>query len=184
MKISALPKITKVRRDIEIPLAVAGENRSITLGQIIDAVPKGIVPFSEIRHDNNNVQYVNGTSTAGIGHVIYDTVTDEFYLARSTTNNVAGQNVTAWTYWSDWDTRDTYYDSEGFIRDDCLFCLPDGRLYFYDGNSLVSAGITEEQAKQIRHSTPIEVASEEEMANRIALGEYEEGQLYFLAESE
>lgn len=184
MKISALPRINKPRRDIEIPLAIKGENRSISLGQILDAVAREIIPFNGIRSSTTNVQYVDGTPSTDIGQDIFDTVNNEFYRAVSTSSNVAGQTVQIWTYYSNWDSRGMYYDDDGNIREDCLFRLPDGRLYFFDGNTIASAGITEEQAKQIRHSTPIEVASEEEMANRIAMGEYEEGQLYFLAESE
>lgn len=183
MKISALPRITKPRRDIEIPLAVMGENRIISLGQILDAVSKDIMSFDMIRNDDDNVLYLDGAPTTNVGITIYDTVTDNFYRAVSSTSNIAGQNVTAWKYWAQWDGRDRYCDENGDIREDCLFRLPDGRLYFFNGNTIKSAGITDEQARQIRHSTPIEVSSEEEMERRIASGEYEEGQLYFLAES-
>lgn len=183
MKISALPKLTSIRRDIEFPLAVQGENRSITLGQIIDAVSQDVIPFDMIRGFDPNVQYSDGSPGANIGSVVFDTVTNRFYLARTTTVDVAGIPTTKWTYFQTWGTYGIYYEDDE-IRTDCLFRLTDGRLYFFDGATLKSAGITEEQAKQIRHSTPIEVASEEEMAQRIEAGEYEEGQLYFLAESE
>lgn len=182
MKISQLPKLSAVRRDIEFPLAVQGENRSITMGQITDAMPKAVVPFSTIRDSDFNVQYVVGTATESRGSVLFDAVTAKFYRAFSTVSNNAGQLVTMWTYFKNWDTYGSYYGEDGSVRTDCLFRSNDGRLYFFDGEMLLSAGITDEQDEQIRHSAPIEVESEEEMERRIAAGEYEEGQLYFLAE--
>ena len=184
MKISELTPISAVRRDILLPLSIAGQNMSISLGQIIDAISQDVVPFSTIAAQRENVQYAPGTSLETLGTVIFDSMTGRFYMALGTSAAAAGQFVEHWVYFADWITHDSYYTDGGTIRTDCLFLDSDGRLYRYDGTTLKSAGITDEQAKQIRHSTPIEVASEEEMEQRIATGEYEDGQIYFIAEEE
>lgn len=184
MKISELTQITAIRRDIKLPLSIAGQNMSITLGQIIDAISQDVVPFNDITPQRDNVQYAPGATSANHGVVIFDSITDKFYYAFGTSATVAGQLVRYWTYYADWATHDSFYTESGAIRTDCLFLASDGRLYRYNGTTLKSAGLTEDQAKQIRLSTPIEVASEEEMEQRIAAGECEAGQLYFLAEEE
>lgn len=184
MKISELNPITAVRRDIRLPLSIAGQNMSITLGQIIDAISQDVVPFGEIAPLRDNVQYTAGAPSASIGSVVFDSATNNFYRAIGTSATIAGQLVRYWTYYSDWATHDSFYTESGAIRTDCLFLAGDGRLYQYNGTTLKSAGLTEDQAKQIQLSTPIEVASEEEMEQRIAAGECEDGQLYFLAEEE
>lgn len=182
MKISELTKIDNVRRDIRIPLSVQGENRSITMGQIIDAISQDILPFRSILDNDINVQYVPGSPEAEEGMIIYDKVNERFYLALEETNVVAGLSVSLWTYFENWNTRTKYYDDEDNVRGDCLFLEDGGRLYFFNGDTLLSAGVTERQAIQIRHSTPVEVESEEEMEQRIAAGVVEAGQLYFVAE--
>lgn len=184
MKISELTPITAIRRDIKLPLSVAGQNMSISLGQIIDAISQNVVPFGDIAPQRDNVQYAPGAPSANIGAVIFDCMTNKFYRAIGTSATVAGQLVTYWTYYADWATHDSFYTESGAIRTDCLFLANDGRLYRYNGTTLKCAGLTEDQAKQIQLSTPIEVASEEEMEQRIAAGECEDGQLYFLAEEE
>lgn len=182
MKISELAQINIVRRDIRLPLAVQGENRSITMGQIIDAISQHIVPFSIIR--SSIAAVVPGSSTTSMGQVVFDTLSGKFYLAVSMGGSLAGLPTETWTYYQNWNTYGSYYDEEGYIRTDCLFRAGDGRLYYYYDGTLKSAGLTDEQAIQIRHSTPIQVADEEEMANRIAAGEYEDGQLYYTEEED
>lgn len=184
MKISELAQITAIRRDVKLPLSIAGQNMSISLGQIMDAISQDVVPFGEIALERDNVQYAPGGTTPIQGAVVFDSMTAKFYLAHGTSSNVAGQLVRSWTYYSEWPTRDSFYNDDGTIRTDCLFIASDGRLYRHDGTTLASAGLTDEQAKQIRLSTPIELASEEEMAQRIAAGECEDGQIYFLAEED
>lgn len=183
MKISELPRLTKVRRDVEIPLAIMGENRNVTLGQILDAVSRDIVPFGMVQGNVNNVQYIANTPGPSDGTILFDTMTDRFYCATSSTSDVLGQQETTWSYYQLWDNLDDYYN-ESSVRTDCLFRASDGRLYFFDGTTLKSAGLTDEQAKAIAHATPIEVESEEVMEQIIAAGEYDDGQLYFVAEEE
>lgn len=184
MKISELTQISSIQRNILIPLSIGGQNMSITLGQIIDAVSQDVVPFDNLTDNTSNVFIAIGSNTVTLGGVIFDTVSNNFYRAISQITNVAGQNVVSYTYYQYFDTHDSYYNNNGNIRTDCLFVASDGRLYKFNGTTLISAGVTEAQAKQIRLSTPIEVASEEEMEQRIAAGEYEDGQLYYIAEDE
>lgn len=182
MKISELSQIANVRRDIRIPLSVQGENHSITLGQILDAISQDVMPFGGILDNDVNVQYVPGSPEADTGTVIYDKVNEKFYLSVEETIESAGVTLSQWTYLENWSTRSGYYTDDGEVRTDCLFLEEGGRLYFFNGDTLRSAGVTDTQAVQIRHSTPVEVESEEEMARRIAAGLVETGQLYFVAE--
>lgn len=182
MKISELPKLANPRRDAEIPVAVESENYNITLGQIFDS-KSDIIRFGGIVVGGEDIQYVNASPQNHPGVVVFDLSKNSFYFATRTTSTIDGDKITTDIYYKSWNEYSLYYGTDGNIRTDCLFVANDGRLYFSDGESLKSAGITAEQSNQIRHATPIEVASEEEMERRIAAGEYEEGQLYFLAES-
>lgn len=180
MKISELAPIAAANRNIRLPLSIAGQNMSITLGQIIDAASRGIVPFDSIESRTASVTYVAGSSSASLGGVIFDAVTSKFY--RATFQQSGAASIA--TYYQNFDTRDDYYGSDGGVRTDCLFAASDGRLYMFSGSTLISSGLTEAQAKQIRLSTPVEVESEEEMEQLIEAGECEAGQIYFLAEEE
>lgn len=182
MKISQLAQISRIRRNIRIPLAIEGENMSVTMGQILDSVSLSIVPFDSIRKTTQNIMYAPGSPTLTEGIVIFDDVSKKFYLAQSSTVDLAGMQVTRWNYFSDWAGHDDYYDEDGDVRKSCLFRDKNGSLYFYDGTILKTAGVTAEQSAQIALSTPIEVSSEEEMQQLIESGEVKDGQLYFLAE--
>lgn len=182
MKISELAQIAKASRDCIFPLAIQGENKSITMGQILDAVQKDVVVFDLIRGAGGNVQYAPGSPTVSSGSVIFATSSGKFYLASAITDSIAGVVVTTWTYFQNWATHDNFYNANGDVRGDCLFRASDGQLYYYEGGNLKNAGITSEQAKQIRHSTPIKIESEDKMNELIASGSAEDGQLYYVAE--
>lgn len=184
MKISELTQISAIRRDIRIPLSIAGQNMSITLGQIIDAISQDVVPFSRIADTGVSIQYVSGSPSVNTGVVVFDKATNKFYLAIGRATTSAGQILKQWTYYSDWNTHDSFYDEQGSVRTDCLFVNTDGVLYRFNGATLIRAGLTEDEANQIRLATAIQVADEEEMERRIAAGEFEAGQLYFTAEEE
>lgn len=184
MKISELTQISAVRRDIKLPLSIAGQNMSITLGQILDEASQGVVQFNRVKENQQNVTYHAGSATISAGVVLFDLTTNKFYLALGRSTSSAGQVVRSWVYYENWNTHDDFYTEDGEVRADCLFLDDSGRLYRFDGKTLSSAGITDEQAKQIQLSTPIEVNSEEEMEQRISAGECEAGQLYFIAEEE
>lgn len=147
MKISELPKITSVRPDIEIPLAVQDENYSITLGQIMEALGAnysggGVVRFGSVRNETEDVYYVEGDSAIKAGSVIFDKITDEFYYS---VESFVGSPIATriLTYYSEWRTRDKYYDGDA-IRKDVLFLDSDGQLYAFSGTSLKSVGLTDE----------------------------------------
>lgn len=180
MKISELPKLSGLRRDIELPLAVQDENYSITLGQIMDSIPQGMVPFDAVE-DTTDVEYDNGTPTFTTGTVIFDKVTDKFYYRVIMMIGEPGNFVPTVKYYRQWDTRGKYYDGEN-IKQDCIYLSADGQLHYFNGTTLKSIGISEEQITQIRHNTPIEVESEEMMQQLIDAGEVEDGQLYYVAE--
>lgn len=184
MKISELAQISVARRDIKLPLSIAGQNMSITLGQILDAASQGVVAFTRVEEERENVTYSAGSATISAGVVIFDLATNKFYLALGRSTTSAGQVIRSWVYSENWNTHGDFYTDDGEVRTDCLFLDSTGRLYRFDGTSLKSAGLTDDQAKQIQLSTPIEVASEEEIEQRIAAGEIVDGQLYFLAGEE
>lgn len=184
MKISELTQTGALSRAMRLPLSIAGRNMSVTLGQIIDAASAGVVPFEGIRTSAAGVTYVPGSPAATAGAVIFDTLTGRFHRAVTETVTASGVQMESHTYYADFDTRSSYQDDSGAVRADCLFATPDGRLWIFSAGALISAGLTGEQARLIRLSTPVEVASEEEMEQRIAAGEFEEGQIYFLAEEE
>lgn len=176
MKISELPRLENIRGDAEIPVAVEGENYNISVEQIT-ASNSSVVRFGTIVNEEYTVidGYPPETIASATRSVSFNIKSNRFLLGI-----LSNQQLLVY---SRWDTYDRFYDADGGIRKECLFIANNGRIYFSDGNTLKSAGLTDEQAKAIAHATPIEVASEEEMEQRIAAGEYEDGQLYFLAES-
>lgn len=178
MKISELSQIQSIRRDIMIPLSVAGKNMSISLGQIMDANADSIVQFDRVFSDTKNAGYVDGQGPSGIGVVVFDTQTSTFRLA---VGNFSLNGDTTWVLYSAWDTSASYLGNDGTPRKDCLFVTADGDLYVYT-TKLKRVGITDNQANQIELSTPVLIASEEAMAEMIANGECIEGQIYYVAE--
>lgn len=176
MKISELPRLDNIRGDAEIPVALEGENFNISVAQII-ASNSSVVRFGRIVNDDSPVidGYPPESLASASRSVSFNIKSNRFLLGVSSNHQ--------FFIYTRWDTYGKFYDAEGNIREECMFVANDGRIYFAYGHTLKSAGITEEQVKSIAHATPIEVASEEEMEQRIAAGEYEEGQLYFLAES-
>lgn len=184
MKISELPGVASTRRDMIIPISVAKVNRGLTLGQILDAVSASIVKFSEIREADPDAQYALGSPTQEFrGRIIFDKATNRFYHGIATFTN-AGQLVAHWTYYRTWSNSAEFFDEQGEVRTDCLFSDDEHSLYCFDGANLVRTGLTDEQARQIRLSTPLEVNDEEEMERRIAAGEYEDGQIYYTTQKE
>ena len=176
MKISELPRLSTVRLDAEIPVAVENENYNVTLGQITKSL-SNIVRFGGVAAGGGSIQYVNAAPPDSTGTIVFDSSRNSFFLEKTMTNTVEEETVTTVFRYNQFTEYSRFYDSEGYIRTDCLFIADDGRAYVSDGENIQSAGITEEQVRQIRHATPIEVASEEEMRQRIESGAYEEGQL-------
>lgn len=176
MKISELSQISAIRRDIRIPISISGQNMSITLGQIIDATSAKVVPFGSIDTPDLTSLYTPGAPTiqTDTDAIVYVAATKRFYYKQT--------QLSASTFYAEWNTSHLFIDDNGKTRTDCLFLSSEGRLYQFNGAKLISAGLTDEQAKQLELCTAKEVASEEEMEQRIATGEYEPGQFYYLPE--
>ena len=179
MKISELTPLSSLQTAAQIPVAIKGENRSISIGQILSALQSSIVVFNSIVPAGLDKTYATG-STHLSTFIIYDEDTKKFYGAvyifQEGTNNF---NL---TLYSEFTGMDNFY-REGEVRTDCLFAAEDGRLYRYE-NGLISCGLTDAQAELLQKLTPKELASEAELEALKAAGEIIPGQLYYIAETE
>lgn len=180
MKISALNLLTSVNRDVDIPIAIGGQTMRVKLGQIVDIVNAAVVPFETVC-SHTNPSYAVG-STIDDTKTIFDTISNKFYAATYSTAPANGETLQFWAYYDEWAERSMYYDETEAVRSDCLYLAADGSLYKFDGNTLISAGLTNSQADILRKNTPIRVETEEEMERMIADGEVVEGQLYYIPE--
>lgn len=174
MKISELTPLTRLQTAAQIPVAVAGENRSITLGQIIEALQGAIVPFTHVMTATNTTSYASG-STNERGVIVWETKTQKFYHAVPSTGTLV--------LYSDFSGKDNFY-RDGNVRTDCLFINADGRLYRWNGSALMSAGLTDTQAELLQKLTPIPVESESVLEAMKAAGEIVPGQMYYIPESD
>ena len=184
MKISELSPLAQLQKAAQIPVAIAGENRSITLGQILSALQNTIVPFrGEIDPSSLQVTYATG-GTAGSASlpVVWDPVPAKFYAAKYIGTPLTGiQKV---TLYSNFPTYNNFYDGVGNVRQNVLYVTPVGRLYVFDGSALLSAGLTDEQEELLKKLTPQAVASESDLEAMKAAGEIVPGQIYYIAETE
>lgn len=182
MKISELPKSGSIVRAMEIPVAIAGENLSLTLGQIMDALATAIVPFSKVELKTFSfVQIATGASAVKLPIVFYN---GKFYALQETTTTVSGVTTTQAVLYTEFTSKDRFYDDSGNVRSDCLYISNEGRLYRFFGNKLISAGITDEQAQQIKLLTPEPVASEGALKAMEDAGLIVPGQLYYIPEND
>ena len=185
MKISELSPLAQLQKAAQIPVAIAGENRSITLGQILSALQNTIVPFrGEIDPSSLQVTYATG-GTAGSAFlpVVWDPFQAKFYAAKY----IGGTPLTGIqkvTLYSNFPTYNNFYDGEGNVRQNVLYVTPTGRLYVFDGSALLSAGLTDEQEELLKKLTPQAVASESDLEAMKAAGEIVPGQIYYIAETE
>lgn len=187
MKISQLTPITKVRRDIKLPLSVAGQNGSMTVGQILDAASAGVIPFDSFfdstPKSDDTIAYSPGAPGAETpGEIIFDSNQKRFYYKSTNTITVAGIPRHNHILYAQWDGSEQLTNSDGGVRTDCLFVSSDSRLYHFNGSDLLSAGLTQQQADQLTLNTPIEVESEEAMEQLIEADLVKPGQIYFIAE--
>lgn len=167
---------------MQVPVAIAGENRSVTLGQIIDALAAAIVPFSHI----DETAYTFEQASTGAGPLNLPVVfrNGKFYAVAIKKTTVSGKIIMQAVFYTDFTGKANFYDDEGNVRTDCLFIDREGRLYRYSGGTLVSAGITEEQAQQIKLLTPQPVESETALQAMEAAGLIVPGQLYYIPEND
>lgn len=183
MKISELQQSSSVSRAMQIPVAIAGENRSLTLGQIIDALAATIVPFTFVDETNYAFSQIAQGTTLTALPIVYRP-DGNFYARLTTTSVSAGIISKQVTYYTNFPSRNLFYDDEGNVRTDCLFISSEGRLYRYNGSNLISAGITDAQAQQLKLLTPIEVADESTLQAMEEAGQIVPGQLYYIPEDD
>lgn len=183
MKISELLQSSSVSRAMQIPVAIAGENRSLTLGQIIDALAATIVPFAFVDNSNYDFSQIAQGTTLTALPIVYSP-DGNFYARLATTSTAAGIIHRHVTYYTNFPSRNLFYDDEGNVRTDCLFISSEGRLYRYNGSDLISAGITDAQAQQLKLLTPIEVADESTLQAMEEAGQIVPGQLYYIPEDD
>lgn len=176
MKISELTPLTRLQTAAQIPVAVAGENRSITLGQIIEALQGAIVPFAYTFISDRYTVFAEGR-TDEIGQIVWDTATENFY------KSIRIQSTGTYTLYSDFSGKDNFY-RDGNVRTDCLFIDATGRLFRWNGHALISAGLTDEQAVLLQRLTPIPIGSESELEAMKAAGEIIPGQMYYIPETD
>lgn len=178
MKISELPRLDNIRGDAEIPVAVEGENFNITMGQILDASASD----STISYDD----MVNMTDSQAL---LYALSMKSCRLTVVKESGGMNHNVGVLDLISDTSAHTVsqvftthYIDPQ---PDGTFAGHLDAGVCIYERYIGVRSSTVAKKwsAWKSQNSAPIEVASEEEMMNRIAAGEYEEGQLYFLAES-
>lgn len=184
MKISELLQSTRIDRDMQIPVALSGENRSLTLGQIIDALASSVIPFNRVNTTMYEVESMAIGSTIETLPIVYDSRNKDFYALKVTISLVSGVMKRTATFYSSFRGRENFYGDDGKIRTNCLFVAADGRLYRHNGSTLISAGITDKQAEQIKLLTPVPVESETELKAMEEAGLIVPGQLYYIPEDD
>lgn len=183
MKISELLSSGAIDRAMQIPVAIDGENRRLSLGQILDALATSVVPFSSIL-----VAPVANTQIATEVNlelpVVYHVPDGKFYAMLARSSVVSGVLVRTMVLYQKFPKYALFYDEDGNVRTNCLYISSEGRLYRYTGAKLISAGLTEEQATQIQLLTPQKVESETVLQNMEAAGLIVPGQIYYIPENE
>lgn len=176
MKISELKALASLEKAATIPVALLGENRSITIGQLVEALQSSIVPFGAVMEIPSDVgiTYADGNSGTGLTP-IWDTRTRKFY-------GMSIKDLT--TYYTNFAGQSSFYDDKGNVRQDCLFIAASGRLYYFNGSNLISAGITDAQAELLVKLTPKKVASESILEAMKKVGEIVPGQIYYIPETD
>lgn len=186
MKISELTGAGSINRAMQIPVAISGENRSLSIGQIIDALAKSVIPFAEIiKTAPVEGVFSQGSPGSNFGvSIVYAAFDNRFYAMRKTYTNVSGLLARQTTFYAKFDGVENYHDDSNKPRKDCLYVMSGGRTYYYNGTNLISAGLTDEQAELLTKLTPQEVESETALQNMEAAGLIVPGQIYYIPENE
>lgn len=179
MKISELTPLSSLQTAAQIPIAIEGENRSVTIGQILSSLQSSIAVFDSIVPAGQDKTYATGSTMLPI-LIVFDPDTKKFYGGLYIFQ--VGTNNSNLTLYSEFAGMDNFY-RDGKVRTDCLFAAKDGRLYRY-ADGLISCGLTDAQAELLQKLTPKELASEAELEALKAAGEIVPGQLYYIAETE
>lgn len=117
MKISELTPLSSLQDAAQIPVAIDGENRSVSIKQILDALQSSIVVFDNMVAEGQKKTYATG-STNLLTSIMYDADTKKFYAGLYIFQ--VGTNESNLTLYSEFDGKDNYY-REGEVRTDCLF---------------------------------------------------------------
>lgn len=181
MKISELSKISEATRNMSIPVAIGGQTLRVEFSQLLDVLTVSVVPFCCVAPSGLEVTIAHG-STVSDTHIIYDHSTRNFYAAYNCTFDDEGYLTNTSAFYDQWPERSLFYTDDGKIKSDCLFLAENGSIYKFNGNELISAGLTDKQAQQLRLNTPQRVATEEDMEKMIEEGKTVEGQLYYIPE--
>lgn len=186
MKISELLSAGGIDRAMQIPVAISGENRSLSIGQIIDALAKAVLPFTQIvKTPPKYGAFSDGTPGSGPGiSIVYAAFDNRFYAMRVMGIPVSGVLQQHTTFYTNFNGVENYHDADGKPRTDCLYVAPSGRIYYYDGSAFISAGLTDAQAELLTKLTPQEVESETVLQNMEAAGLIVPGQIYYIPENE
>lgn len=186
MKISELLSAGSLNRAMQIPVAISGENRSLSIGQIIDALAKSVIPFTRILKTlPSSSNFSDGAPGTGPGiSIVYVAPNKRFYAMRVNIIPVSGILHRQTTFYANFNGVENYHGADGKPRTDCLYVASDGRTYYYNGDALISAGLTDEQAELLAKLTPQEVESETVLQNMEAAGLIVPGQIYYIPENE
>ena len=87
-------------------------------------------------------------------------------------------------FYAEWPGSEQFYAAEEQVRTDCLFIAGDGRLYRFNGEDLISAGLTDDQAELLKKLTPQRVESESDLEAMQAAGVIVPGQIYYIPEND
>lgn len=183
MKISELLSTGAIDRAMQIPVAIDGENRRLSLGQILDALATSVVPFGSIRKEAVTNTQMATTTSLNFPVVFYEP-DGKFYAMLGRSTVVSGVLVFSITFYQNFPSRSLFYGEDNKPRQDCLYVASDGRTYYYNGSALISAGLTDAQAEQLVKLTPQEVESETVLQNMEAAGLIVPGQIYYIPENE
>ena len=184
MKISQFQLLANLQRETLIPVSINGRNLKITLGQILDASAAAIVPFTGIQNRPESVIIVEGSDTTTQRSVIFDTQDNRFYMAIQNTAAGSGASIESWTYYKKWAGSANFFDADGRVRTDAIFCDAEGRFFSFNGTSLTRAGISDAEAKLIEMADWLEVATEEDMENLIKAGITADDRVRFIPEEQ
>lgn len=133
MLIQQLTKADVVQDDFLIPAGIADSLQkpvSISVGQLLQRVPRGIVRFDEMRSDpplNFSV------ATPPANHkIVYHTLDKRFYAVY----DAQAVNGIVSTYYSTWPTSSSYQTEDLELVADCLFVDAEGTPYLVADSDL------------------------------------------------
>lgn len=186
MKISDLTKSSQLLRGMQIPVAIEGENRVVELGQLLDAMADSVVPFSTIQPYRGPFDVVikNGSTEETGLPIVYSGVYLKFYAVKSVYINNGPVMQKSNIFYPIFEGSEKYVDDDGNCRQNCLFIDEDGKLYKFNGEELIAAGMTADEANQLKLLVPQEVESEAALEAMETAGLIVPGQIYYIPDND